>query len=93
MDEKRIEKSRDDINLLAEDESFLKYLSDNGYKLSGNVREDNDYIYYDIISLSDKSILGSFSIHKVSGEIYLTDHEEIPVSSLNRFNSVSKKKN
>ncbi len=72
---------------------FLKYLSDNGFKLSQNYREDNDYFYYDIVSSSDKSIIGSFSIHKVSGEIYLTDHEEVPISSLNRFDSRSKKKN
>ncbi len=92
-DEKRIEKSRENLKILNEDENFIKYLSDNGYAFSDTVREDKDYYYYDINSLETGLKIGSYAVHKVSGEIYLTDHEEVPLSSLNRFDSSSKKKN
>ena len=92
-DERRIEKSRKNLDILAEDSSFTAYLTDNGFSLSGSAREDNDYIYYDITSSSTGLKIGSFAVHKVSGEIYLTDHEEVPLSSINMFSNTSKKKN
>ena len=93
FDEKRIDQSKKDLEMLTSDESFTSYLSDKGFLFSDMIREDSDYFYYDILSKNRKSIIGSFAVHKVSGEIYLTDHEEIPLSSINRFSSISKKKN
>ena len=93
QDEKRIEKSRNDLESLSTDSSFKDYLTDKGFSLSNTVREDNDYFYYDILSSSTNIKIGSFAVHKVSGEIYLTDHEEIPLSSINMFSNISKKKN
>ena len=93
FDEKRIDQSKKDLEMLTSDESFTSYLSDKGFLFSDMIREDSDYFYYDILSKNRNSIIGSFAVHKVSGEIYLTDHEEIPLSSINRFSSISKKKN
>lgn len=93
QDQKRFEKSINDLDLLSTDSAFKDYLSDKGFSISDTVREDNDYFYYDIISESAKTKIGSFAVQKVSGEIYLTDHEEIPLSSINMFMNYSKKKN
>ena len=90
-DEKRIDQSMNDLQNLLNDESFVSYLADKGYRLSEKTREDNDYFYYDILSLDDNSKIGSYAVHKVSGDIYLTDHEEIPISSIQSFNSIKKK--
>ena len=92
LDEKRIEKSRNDLDILADDSSFTAYLTDKGFSLSSAVREDNDYFYYDIVSNDSGLKIGSFAVHKVTGEIYLTDHEEVPLSSLNMFSTVQVKK-
>ena len=93
IDEKRFEKSINDLDILSRDSTFKEYLSDKGFSISDIVREDNDYFYYDIVAESSETIIGSFAVQKVSGEIYLTDHEEIPLSSINRFMDNSKKKN
>ena len=93
FDEKKIEKSISEIKELSVDESFVKYLSDNGYCFSDKIREDNDYYYFDIILKGQNSKIGSFSVHKISGEIYITDYEEVPVSSLETVSELSKKKN
>ncbi|MBI9105554.1 MAG: LCP family protein [Spirochaetales bacterium] len=76
-----IDNSRKEINRILDDLEFNAYLSSLNLKMSPDVREDNDYIYYDIIHSDDRR-LGSFSILKKLGDIYLVDADEIPISSL-----------
>ena len=69
------------INSLYKNNEFNDYLSRYNLNLSNEVREDNDYIYYDI-NKENGERLGSFSILKKLGELYLVDSDEIPISSL-----------
>ena len=63
------------------DTSFALLLENNGLTLSTVFREDSDYYYLDLKN-SDGSSVGAFAIQKLVGEIYLTDWEDIPLSSL-----------
>ena len=72
---------KEKISSLYLDPEYGGYLESLGLSLSSEVREDNDYIYYDILR-NDGTKLGSFSILKKLGEIYLVDSDEVPVTSL-----------
>ncbi|MCP5514348.1 MAG: hypothetical protein H7A26_02665 [Spirochaetales bacterium] len=99
-EEKAFKKSFDDIIRMINDPSFKSYLEDKGFYISEEPREDADYQYFDIRKIEDRTVLiGSFAIHKISGTIYLTDFDEVPVSSIKSFgmgsitkDAVSKKK-
>ena len=99
-EEKAFKKSFDDIIRMINDPSFKSYLEDKGFYISEEPREDADYQYFDIRKIEDRTVLiGSFAIHKISGTIYLTDFDEVPVSSIISFgmgsitkDAVSKKK-
>ncbi len=99
-EEKMVKKSFDDISRMINDPSFKAYLEDKGFYIAEDPREDADYQYFDIRKLEDRTVLiGSFAIHKISGTIYLTDFDEVPVSSIKSFgissittDAVSKKK-
>lgn len=76
-----IDSSRQEIEKLLGNHEFKDYLESLDLSMSGIAREDNDYIYYDI-NHKDGGRLGSFSILKKLGDIYLVDADEVPVSSL-----------
>jgi len=76
-----IDNSKKEIEQILGDDDFVQYLEGLDFKISPVIREDNDYIYYDILH-SDESRLGSFSILKKLGDIYLIDADEVPISSL-----------
>ncbi len=67
-------------SILVED-SFLSFLNQNNLSIGMLPREDNDYFYYDIFEGKD-TLLGSFAIQKIIGDIYLMDPEDIMISSL-----------
>ena len=67
-------------SILVED-SFLSFLNQNNLSIAMLPREDNDYFYYDIFEGKD-TLLGSFAIQKIIGDIYLMDPEDIMISSL-----------
>ncbi len=67
-------------SVLTED-SFLAYLNQNNLIIDMRPREDNDYFYYDI-SEGNSTIIGSFAVQKIIGDIYLMDPEDIMISSL-----------
>ena len=80
-EEKLLDKAKTELEYKINDAGFQEYLDSLGLKLSTASREDNDYFYYDIFHEDGKK-LGSFSILKKLGEIYLVDADEVPVSSL-----------
>jgi LCP family protein required for cell wall assembly len=80
-----IDISKMEIEKIFDDDEFKSYLQGMNLSVNNMAREDNDYIYYDILH-SDGSRLGSFSILKKLGDIYLVDADEVPVSSLKTIN-------
>ncbi|MCL2704930.1 MAG: LCP family protein [Spirochaetaceae bacterium] len=81
-EEKIIEQSIKDIKKIAEDPSFKMFLENRGYYLSLEPREDTENIYFDFIPKGNGKHIGSFAINLYTGEIYLTDFEEIQISSI-----------
>ena len=98
IEEKTVEQSIKEIKMIAEDPSFKMFLESRGYFLSLNPREDLENLYFDFIPTDGKKYIGSFAINKHTGEIYLTDFEEIQISSIktlkiiNSDNTEQKKK-
>ena len=76
-----IQNARKKIEDLQNDSLFQSYLESLELTLNFTPREDNDYYYYDLLK-EDGSKLGSFSVLKKLGEIYLVDADEVPISSL-----------
>ncbi len=76
-----LDKIKEDFQKRLDDEFFIQYLNSMDLKINNQPREDIDYYYYDL-NHSDGTRLGSFSILKKLGEIYLVDADEVPVSSL-----------
>ncbi len=76
-----IQNAQAKIEDLQNDSVFQSYLESLDLTLNFIPREDNDYYYYDLIK-ADGSRLGSFSVLKKLGDIYLVDADEVPISSL-----------
>ncbi|MDC7232488.1 MAG: LCP family protein [Spirochaetales bacterium] len=74
----------EEMILLLKDPAFLQRLEDLGYRPAGTPREDNDYIYYDLIN-SEGTADGSLALQKEFAEVYLMDGDDIPVRSLRTF--------
>lgn len=89
-DERNFYNSIEDINRMIKDPSFRKYLNNKGFFINAQPREDNDYLYFDILPAGkEEGLIGSFSINKHTGMIYLTDFEEIPIKAINQITSSS----
>lgn len=71
---------------LLEDPAFLQRLKDLGFSPVLTPREDNDYIYYDLLD-SQNEVKGSLALQKEFAEVYLMDGDDIPVRSLRTFTS------
>jgi hypothetical protein len=85
-EEKMVKKSFEDITRMINDTSFKAYLEDKGFYIPAEPREDEDYHYFDIRTIENREVfIGSFAIHKITGTIYLTDFDEVPVSSIKTF--------
>jgi len=74
---------RTEIRTLLEDSAFLAYLGKQGYVIADSVREDNDYLYFDLMNGEDRE--GALALQKDFGEVYLMDKEDIPIRSLRTF--------
>ena len=75
-------------SVLAQD-SFISYLDQSNLVIILEPREDNDYFYYDILDLN-QSLIGSFAVQKIIGDIYLMDPEDIMISSFKYLNASTK---
>ena len=93
--ERRIDAANELILSLAKEVEFVLYLEGKGLRLEINVRDDNDYYYYDLIE-EGKGRIGSFAVQKMIGKIYLMDKDDVPISSFsaleNPLPDLSKKK-
>ena len=69
---------------LLKDTAFSAHLEKLGYTAGSVPREDNDYIYYDLIDQSGNTA-GAYALQKEFGELYLMDRDDIPVRSLKTF--------
>jgi hypothetical protein len=81
-----------EMRQLIEDDGFAGYIEGRGLKLLDSGREDSDYYYYDLYDTQDRRI-GAFGIQKFLGELYLVDHEDVPITSLRSIQGDNEKKN
>ncbi len=73
-----------EMKALLEDAAFLQRLSDLGFTPSGTTREDNDYIYYDLLGPSG-DVKGALALQKEFAEVYLMDADDVSIRSLKTF--------
>lgn len=94
-----VDKALDRLKKLAGDQAFLAYLEEQNLEMSDVPREDGDYFYFDLFEkVEDKkdgnekaeSKFGAFAVLKKYGEFYLTDEEDIVISSLRAVDSASR---
>ena len=79
--EKHIDNLTGHLKELSMDPAFSSFLEEIGLDMSSEPRDSGDYIYFDLYESSGERY-GAFAILKKVGKIYLTDREDIPVSSL-----------
>jgi hypothetical protein len=91
-EEVRISELLEAMKGVTNDTGFADYLGSRGLRLVDGGREDSDYHYFDLFGDSDRRI-GAFGVQKFVGEIYLVDHEDVPISSLKAFEDNGVKKN
>ncbi len=89
IEEKIVEQSVKDIKRMADDPSFKMFLESKGYYLSVNPREDSEHFFFDFLPSGGGKYIGSFAINKYTGEIYLTDFEEIQLSSVKSLKTIN----
>lgn len=81
------------ISNLQHDEGFTAYLDTEGVTIAATGREDDYYLYRDLLSSSGDRV-GSLGVHRDTGVIYLMDKDDIPITSLRTLmtNEIEKKK-
>ncbi len=87
------DKAKERIDKIISDSAFKALLSGKKLHIAGIRREDNDNFYYDILNKKNE-LLGAFAVLKYSGEIYITDREDVQICSLESIlsrNEVEKK--
>ncbi len=82
--ERLTDRSLADIRSLLDNDAFSRYLDENDYILSTEPREDSEYFYFDI-SRKEEGNIGSFAVQKISGEIYLMDEDDVPLTSFRKL--------
>ena len=92
QEEITFEKIQQDFEQKIKQAQFQDYLASLSLKIELKPREDNDYLYYDLKKI-DGELIGSFSILKKLGNIYLIDSDEIPVTSLKTIAPQKKQNN
>jgi len=80
------DKIQDEVKQLLKDPAFNARLKELGFHSVMKPREDNDYIYYDILD-DNSSRQGSLALQKDFGEIYLMDGDDVPIRSLKTFSN------
>ena len=91
-EEIKIDDLKAEMEQLLEDDGFAGYIEGRGLKLVDSGREDSDYYYYDLYDIKNRRI-GAFGVQKFLGELYLVDHEDVPIASLKSIQSFDVKKN
>ncbi len=91
-EEMKIDELKSELTKLVEDKGFAGFIEGRGLRLINSGREDSDYYYYDIYSEGNIRI-GAFGIQKFLGELYLVDHEDIPINSIKTILDDDVKKN
>ena len=84
-EERKVDRALERIQKLGDDDAFQKFLAENGLRLSAEAREGLDYFYFDLLSEEDERY-GAFAVLKKRGEIYLTDAEDVVITSLRTAN-------
>lgn len=79
--EKRIDELKIVLEDLSADPVFQSFLDENSLRMSQVPREEGDYLYYDLMK-PDGSRFGAFSILKKLGKIYLSDEDDVVITSL-----------
>ncbi len=80
-EEIRLSRGLDRINSLYRDKDFLAYMKKKGLTPGAGQREDNDFVYRDLVD--EEGILrASFAVKKYSGEIHIMDGRDIPLAGL-----------
>ena len=74
------------------DTGFSDFLESRGLSIVDDGREDSDYYYFDLYFGSEQRI-GAFGVQKFVGELYLVDHEDVPISALYANSITDVKKN
>ncbi len=75
---------KEEMLALLKEPAFVQRLKDLGYSADLSSREDNDYIYYDLLN-DEGERAGALALQKDFAEVYLMDGEDIPVRSLRSF--------
>jgi hypothetical protein len=91
-EEVKIDDLRIEMTKLIDDKGFVGFIDGRGLRLVNSEREDTDYFYYDIYD-EGNSRIGAFGIQKFLGELYLMDHEDIPITSIKTIQDNDVKKN
>ncbi|MAG13226.1 MAG: hypothetical protein CMN78_01380 [Spirochaetales bacterium] len=91
-EEIQIEMLQSHFATILADEGFGSFLNGKELELVDGGREDSDYYYYDLVD-ADGVRVGAFGIQKFIGEVYLVDHEDVPISSLKAMGTDIEKKN
>jgi LCP family protein required for cell wall assembly len=78
------EKKKTELLGITADPGLKAYLESRKLVFGASFREDSEYWYLDVLDAAGKRV-GSFGLQKSSGEIYLMDHEDVPLSSIRRL--------
>ena len=92
VEEKKIDQLKNEMAELLEDSGFNGFIEGRGLRLLDKKREDTDYYYYDLYDAKDNRI-GAFGIQKFLGELYMVDHEDVPISAIKTLQVGEVKKN
>ncbi len=84
--ERRIDNVKEELLLLSRDPGFMAVLRSRGLTMSSQFRNDSEYHYLDIRN-ERSELVGSFAIYNFSGEVYLLDHEQVPIGSVRAFDT------
>ena len=79
--EKKVDELTELIRGLSADTSFQAFLNERGLKMASQSRENGDYLYFDLFDREGRRY-GAFAVLKKVGKIYLTDSEDVVITSL-----------
>jgi hypothetical protein len=85
-EEKSLDAAFDLIKSIIKKGGVENVLDSYGLKVRSQTRDDDDYYYFDILSTENNHI-GAFAVLKKEGEIYLTDSDDIVISSIKTLHS------
>jgi polyisoprenyl-teichoic acid--peptidoglycan teichoic acid transferase len=75
------------VRALVSEETFRQYLDDRRLRVRSELRESLDFFYLDLVYRDGErqgQVFGAFAIQKDIGEVYVTNAEDVVISSLAR---------